>query len=62
MSYTHILVWPQDGLVSIILNRPDKRNALSLELMTELLDAFRTVGAKVRGVILGAQGPVFRRS
>jgi enoyl-CoA hydratase/carnithine racemase len=60
MSYTHILVEPRDDLVSIILNRPDKRNALSLELMTELLDAFRAVGAsKVRGVMLGAQGPVF---
>ena len=52
MSYTHIIVEPRDGLLSIILNRPDKRNALSLELMTELLDAFLTVGAsKDRGVM-----------
>lgn len=60
MSYTHILVEPRDELVSITLNRPDKRNALSLELMTELLEALRAVGAsKVRGVLLGAAGPVF---
>ncbi len=60
MSYTHILVEPRDELVSITLNRPDKRNALSLEMMTELLEALRAVGAsKARGVLLGAAGPVF---
>ncbi len=62
-SYTQVLVdlvESGDELVSITLNRPDKRNALSLELMTELLEAFRAVGAsKARGVLLGAAGPVF---
>ena len=60
MSYTHIVVEPRDELISIMLNRPDKRNALSYELMTELLESFRAVGAgKARGVLLGAAGPVF---
>ncbi len=60
VGYTHIVVEPRDELISITLNRPDKRNALSFELMTELLDAFRTLAAsKARGVLLGAAGPVF---
>lgn len=60
MDYQHILFEPSDELVRITLNRPDKRNALSFELMTELLDAFRAAGAtKSLGVLLAANGPVF---
>lgn len=64
MSYTHIIVdlhsKPDGEFVAITLNRPDKRNALSLELMGELRDAFREVGeGKARGVMLAASGPVF---
>ena len=60
MDYQQILFEPSDELVRITLNRPDKRNALSFELMTELLDAFRAAGAtKSLGVLLAANGPVF---
>jgi enoyl-CoA hydratase/carnithine racemase len=64
MSYTHIIVdthsKPDGEYVAITLNRLNKRNALSLELMSELLDAFHAVGAgKARGVMLAAAGPVF---
>ncbi len=64
MSYTHIIVdthsKPDGEYVAITLNRLNKRNALSLELMSELLDAFQAVGAgKARGVMLAAAGPVF---
>jgi enoyl-CoA hydratase/carnithine racemase len=60
MDYQQILFEPSDELVRITLNRSDKRNALSFELMTELLDAFRAAGAtKSLGVLLAANGPVF---
>lgn len=60
MDYRHILYESGDEIVRITLNRPDKRNALSFELMAELLEAFRAAGAsKSRGVLLAANGPVF---
>jgi enoyl-CoA hydratase/carnithine racemase len=60
MDYEHILVRPQDSHVLVTLNRPEKRNALSLELMRELLAALESIGeSKARGVLLEAAGPVF---
>jgi enoyl-CoA hydratase/carnithine racemase len=50
------------GATAIVtLNRPERRNALSLELMRELLDAFDELGRhpQVRAVILAAAGSVF---
>src|SRR6202023_56360 len=45
----------------ITLNRPDRRNALSLDLMSELIDCLNEVGAdtNIRVVILAAAGQVF---
>ena len=51
-----------DGATAIVtLNRPDRRNALSLELMRELLETLDEVGRhpQVRAVILAAAGTVF---
>ncbi len=51
-----------DGAIATItLDRPDKRNALSLEVMRELIAAFRAVGddPRARAVILRAEGPAF---
>ncbi len=60
MDLEHIRFEPNDDVTRITLNRPEKRNALSLALMTELLDAFRAAGAsKTLGVLLCAKGPVF---
>jgi enoyl-CoA hydratase/carnithine racemase len=49
------------GIAIVTMNRPEKRNALSLELMRELIEAFRTIATERRAyaVILRAQGPVF---
>ncbi len=51
----------QGATAIVTLNRPDRRNALSLEMMRELIDAFDEVGRhpQVRAVILAAQGTVF---
>ncbi|MEZ5403941.1 MAG: enoyl-CoA hydratase [Bryobacteraceae bacterium] len=49
----------RDGEIAIVtLNRPAKRNALSLELMTDLIAALQAA-ADARAVILAAEGPVF---
>ncbi len=49
------------GVAEIRLNRPAKRNALSRELVTQLLDAVRRVAAdsSARVLVVSADGPVF---
>jgi enoyl-CoA hydratase/carnithine racemase len=49
------------GTAIVTLNRPERRNALSLDLMRELLAAFEDLGRHrdVRVVILAAAGNVF---
>jgi enoyl-CoA hydratase/carnithine racemase len=61
MRQTHIRVTTADGLATITMARPERRNALSEAHMTELLDAFRHLGddPAIRAVILAAEGPVF---
>ena len=56
-----VLVHEDEPAVHITLNRPDKRNALSLELMEELIDSLRRVSASpgVRVIVLEAAGPAF---
>jgi len=50
-----------DGIAIVTLNRPERRNALSLELMLELIAALGEIGRsrEVRAVILAAAGKVF---
>ena len=60
MSYEHILVSRDGRYVAVTMNRPDRRNALSLAHMRELTDAFRAVGrSDALGVVLAGTGPVF---
>jgi enoyl-CoA hydratase/carnithine racemase len=60
MADQHILVSTEGGITTVTLNRPDKRNALSLPLMLELTEALQAVGRSTAlGVILAANGPVF---
>jgi enoyl-CoA hydratase/carnithine racemase len=60
MTYQHIAVSTTGAITTVTLNRPDKRNALSLPLMLELTEALQAVGrSAARGVILAANGPVF---
>ena len=60
VSYQHVTVEPDGPFTTITLNRPDKRNALALDVMTELTQVFRDVATTdAIGVILAANGPVF---
>jgi len=49
------------GVAQLWLARPDRRNAMSAEMISELADAAAALGAdpNVRAVVLGAQGAVF---
>jgi len=61
MSYRNLCVENEGPATVVTLNRPQRRNALSLELMLELIDCLDTIGRDrgVRAVILAAAGKVF---
>ena len=60
MGYECILVDRDDDVVTITMNLPGKRNALSLAHLRELHAAFTdTGGSDAAGVVLAANGPVF---
>ena len=60
VTHQHLLVERDGPITTITLNRPEKRNALALDVMVELTDAFCEVAATdATGVILAANGPVF---
>jgi enoyl-CoA hydratase/carnithine racemase len=56
-----LLVEIKDQVARVTLNRPEKRNALSRQLLAELEGALERLAADqaVRVVVLAAQGPVF---
>jgi enoyl-CoA hydratase/carnithine racemase len=60
-SFRYLLLEADGGVATVTLNRPDKRNALSLEVMTELIAAFDAIGADpaLRVVVLRGVGPAF---
>lgn len=45
--------------MTVTLARPGRRNALSLELMTEVTKALREIPSDVRVVVIEAEGPAF---
>lgn len=55
---SNVLVERSGAVVKLTLNRPEKRNALSLALMRELLDSLDGLG-DAQAVILAASGKVF---
>jgi len=51
-----------DGVATLTLNRPDKRNALSLALWADMdahVSAIQAAGSSIGVVVLNASGPVF---
>src|SRR6201996_3725958 len=60
MGYEHILVERSGDFATVTMNRPQRRNALSLGHMHELIDAFTELGAgDTLGIVLAGNGPVF---
>jgi enoyl-CoA hydratase/carnithine racemase len=60
MEYEHLTVDRAGSIATVTMNRPDRRNALSLAHLRELLDAFGSIAeSDALGVVLAANGPVF---
>jgi enoyl-CoA hydratase/carnithine racemase len=60
MSFEHILVERSGEFVTITMNRPQRRNALSRQHMQELITAFGQAGeSDALGIVLAGNGPVF---
>ena len=60
-EYRSLLVRHEDAAARIVLNRPEKRNALSLELMEEMTGALHEVSARpdTRAIVIEGAGPAF---
>jgi enoyl-CoA hydratase/carnithine racemase len=60
-DYRNLLVSSDGSAARIVLNRPEKRNALSLELMDEVTAAVRQVSAQgdIRAIVIEGAGPAF---
>src|SRR5215210_3595248 len=60
-TYEHILFEADGPVARVTMNRPDKRNALSLAHMQELTNCLKAIGEarEAQVVVLGANGPAF---
>lgn len=60
-SYEHLLVATHEHIARITMNRPDRRNALSLALMQEMITCLHDIGSSrdIHAVILAGAGPAF---
>ena len=61
MEYQNLCSTTEGNLAVVTLNRPARRNALSLGLMQELIHCLTEIGGRreIRAVILAASGKVF---
>src|SRR6266851_1374792 len=57
----NLIVEQDGGLVTITMNRPEKRNALSTAMMADLMAELRAAGERreTRAVIIAGNGPAF---
>jgi len=60
-AYEHLLVEVKDAIARVTMNRPERRNALSLGLMQEMTACLRDLGKArdVHAIILAGAGPAF---
>ena len=60
MEFEHVLVERSGDFATVTMNRPQRRNALSLDHIRELITAFHEIGdSDALGIILAGNGPVF---
>ena len=60
-DYRNLLATREGSAARIVLNRPEKRNALSLELMDEMIGALRVASARpgTRAIVIEGAGAAF---
>jgi len=60
-EYRNLRVTRDGSAARLVLNRPEKRNALSVELMDEVTEALRDVSAQraTRAIVIEGAGPAF---
>src|SRR6202140_2436603 len=60
-NHKNLIVEEDAGLVTLTMNRPEKRNALSAEMMSDLIAALVETGKRTdaRVVIIAGNGPAF---
>ena len=56
MEYQTIILEKKDKITTLTLNRPEKLNALSPQMMTELVDAFRSINQDDETMVLVITG------
>lgn len=54
-----IVVEQKGSVLTVTLNRPDVKNAMSAEMMTEIRQAFSDISIDVRAVVVRGQGDFF---
>jgi methylglutaconyl-CoA hydratase len=61
VNFQTLEVTRQGYVASVILNRPDVRNAFNETAIAEIIGAFRALGADdgIRAIVLAARGPAF---
>lgn len=61
VNFQTLEVARQGFVASVILNRPDVRNAFNETAIAEIIGAFRALGAEdgIRAIVLAARGPAF---
>ena len=60
-EFRNLVVTEDGGAARLVLNRPEKRNALSLEVIEELIVALGEIAASdaIRAVVIEGAGPAF---
>jgi 2-(1,2-epoxy-1,2-dihydrophenyl)acetyl-CoA isomerase len=59
MDYETILFSARDGVATITLNRPERKNALNTQMRAELLHAVRRAPAEARVLVMTGSGNAF---
>ena len=61
VSAAPLLIEDVEGIRTLVLNRPERRNALSMALLRDLIAALANTAAdvSVRAVIIRGEGPIF---
>jgi enoyl-CoA hydratase/carnithine racemase len=55
----HLRIEEREQVTTLTLDRPERRNALSLELMNGLTEALNDLGPNCQAVVIAAEGPAF---